>query len=73
MVPDYDRALAMARASAEYRELGEGPRRRHRARFYPKDAEALPRSVRHRRAFRRDRRADRRSPGPPTRASCGCR
>ena len=39
--PDYDRALAMARASAEYRALGEGPRQRHRARFYPKDAEAL--------------------------------
>src|SRR6188472_2585219 len=39
--PDYDRALAMARASAEYRAVGAGPRQRHRARFYPKDAEAL--------------------------------
>jgi hypothetical protein len=38
---DYARALAMARASAEYREIGEGERRRHRARFYPKDAAAL--------------------------------
>jgi hypothetical protein len=31
----------MARASAEYRSYGEGPRLRHRARFYPKDAVAL--------------------------------
>jgi hypothetical protein len=39
--PDCERALAMARASAEYRSYGEGPRLRHRARFYPKDAVAL--------------------------------
>ena len=39
--PDYDRAVAMARASAEYRAIGDGPRLRHRARFYPKDAAAL--------------------------------
>src|SRR3954469_8206804 len=38
---DYERALAMARMSAEYRTLGHGPQLRHRARFYPKDAEAL--------------------------------
>ena len=38
---NYDRAVAMARASAEYRALGEGARLRHRARFYPKDAVAL--------------------------------
>jgi hypothetical protein len=38
---DYDRAVTMARASAEYRVLGEGARLRHRARFYPRDAEAL--------------------------------
>ena len=31
----------MARASAEYRELGSGDRLRHRARFYPKDAVRL--------------------------------
>src|SRR5689334_24949653 len=34
---DYARAVAMARRSAEYRELGAGERLRHRARFYPKD------------------------------------
>jgi hypothetical protein len=38
---EYHRALAMARASAEYREIGTGDRVRHRARFYPKDALAL--------------------------------
>jgi hypothetical protein len=38
---DYTRAVAMARASAEYREVGAGDRLRHRARFYPKDAPAL--------------------------------
>jgi hypothetical protein len=35
---DYDRALALARASAEYRELGAGATLRHRARFYPESA-----------------------------------
>ena len=39
--PDYNRALALARASAEYRELGAGDRLRHRARFYPQDAVQL--------------------------------
>ena len=39
--PDYNRALALARASAEYRELGAGDRLRHRARFYPQDAVKL--------------------------------
>jgi hypothetical protein len=38
---DYTRAVEMARASAEYRELGSGDRLRHRARFYPKDAVRL--------------------------------
>jgi hypothetical protein len=38
---DYARAITMARASAEYREIGAGERLRHRARFYPKDASAL--------------------------------
>jgi hypothetical protein len=38
---DYARAVAMARGSAEYREVGAGERLRHRARFYPKDALAL--------------------------------
>ena len=39
--PDYAKAIAMARASAEYRELGAGARLRHRARFYPRDAAGL--------------------------------
>jgi hypothetical protein len=39
--PNYQRAIDMARASAEYRTVGEGARLRHRARFYPKDAAAL--------------------------------
>lgn len=33
--PEYDRALEMARAAAEYREVGSGTMLRHRARFYP--------------------------------------
>jgi hypothetical protein len=39
--PDYTRALEMARLSAEYREVGQGPDRQHRARFYPDQALAL--------------------------------
>jgi hypothetical protein len=39
--PDYARAIELARASAEYRELGAGPSRRHRARFYPDQARQL--------------------------------
>jgi hypothetical protein len=39
--PECSRAVALARLSAEYRELGSGDRVRHRARFYPKDAVAL--------------------------------
>jgi len=39
--PDYAAAVEMARASAEYRELGHDARVRHRARFYPRDAVAL--------------------------------
>ena len=35
---DYERALAMARAAAEYKEMGSGANLRHRARFYPQDA-----------------------------------
>ena len=33
--PDYDRAVAIARDSAEYREVGQGEAFRHRARFFP--------------------------------------
>ena len=36
--PDYARAVAMAKASAEYREVGSGQDLRHRARFFPGDA-----------------------------------
>ena len=36
--PEYARAIAIARASAEYREIGEGAERKHRARFFPRDA-----------------------------------
>jgi hypothetical protein len=36
--PDFDRALAIARASAEYRQMGSGAALRHRARFWPGDA-----------------------------------
>jgi hypothetical protein len=39
--PDYTRALALARASAEYREIGAGAALRHRARFYPQAAASL--------------------------------
>ena len=35
--PDYERAVAKARDSAEYREVGSGDQFRHRARFFPKD------------------------------------
>jgi hypothetical protein len=43
--PDYARAVDLARASAEYRELGAGAGAalRHRARFYPQDAGSLRR------------------------------
>lgn len=34
---DYARALELARASAEYREIRSGSSTRHRARFYPED------------------------------------
>ena len=32
---DYERAVALARASDEYREIGAGETLRHRARFFP--------------------------------------
>jgi hypothetical protein len=40
-VPEFGRALEIARASAEYRETGTGPALRHRARFWPTDAARL--------------------------------
>jgi hypothetical protein len=39
--PDYARALEMARAASDYRELGSGATMRHRARFYPEQASQL--------------------------------
>jgi len=39
--PDYARALELARASAEYLEIGTGETVRHRARFFPSDARRL--------------------------------
>ena len=36
--PHYARALELARASAEYRDIGNATSLRHRARFYPEDA-----------------------------------
>jgi hypothetical protein len=37
-VPEFDRALAQARGSAEFRETGAGAGRRYRARFWSSDA-----------------------------------
>jgi hypothetical protein len=39
--PDFARAMDLARASREFREIGAGDRRRLRARFYPEDAVRL--------------------------------
>jgi hypothetical protein len=39
--PDYDRALELARGSAEYRERGVGGEPGHYARFYPQEAAKL--------------------------------
>ena len=40
-VPDFERALTIARASAEFRETGSGAARRYRARFWSSDAARL--------------------------------
>jgi hypothetical protein len=39
--PDFSRALELARASAEFREIGSGAARRYRARFWSSDAVRL--------------------------------
>src|SRR4051812_24332434 len=39
--PGFARALEIARASAEYREVGQGASLRYRARFQPSDAAQL--------------------------------
>ena len=41
--PEYDEAVAMARESAEYREVGSGETFRHRARFFRKMRSACAR------------------------------
>ena len=40
-LPDFERALALARGSAEFRDIGSGPNRRYRARFWSSDAPRL--------------------------------
>ena len=40
-VPDFDRALVLARGSAEFREIGSGTGHRYRARFWLSDAPRL--------------------------------
>lgn len=40
-VPEFARALDIARGSAEFRETGTGEEHRYRARFWPADAERL--------------------------------
>jgi hypothetical protein len=40
-VPNFDRALVLARESAEFRETGSGEARRYRARFWSSDAARL--------------------------------
>ncbi len=40
-VPDFDRALMLARGSAEFREIGSGTGHRYRARFWSSDAPRL--------------------------------
>jgi hypothetical protein len=42
-IPGFDEALALARASAEFRETGTGSARRYRARFWSSDATSLRR------------------------------
>lgn len=39
--PEYEQAVAIARQSAEHREVGDQAHRRHRARFLPSDAKRL--------------------------------
>lgn len=39
--PDFERAIQLARESAEYREVGAGQSSRIRARFHPDDVERL--------------------------------
>ncbi len=40
-LPDFPRALELAREASEFRETGDGPTRRYRARFWSSDAARL--------------------------------
>ena len=40
-IPQFDRALELARAAAEFREVGSGSAHRYRARFFSSDAARL--------------------------------
>jgi hypothetical protein len=40
-VPEFDRALALARGAADFREIGRGANRRYRVRFWSSDAVRL--------------------------------
>ena len=40
-VPHFERALELARDAAEFREVGSGPNRRFRVRFWPSEAVRL--------------------------------
>jgi hypothetical protein len=40
-IPQFDRALELARGSAEFREVGSGASHRYRARFFSSDAARL--------------------------------
>ena len=40
-IPQFDRALELARASGEFREVGRGAAHRYRARFFSRDAAQL--------------------------------
>jgi hypothetical protein len=40
-VPEFERALTIARESAEFREMGSGAGHRYRARFWSRDARKL--------------------------------
>ena len=60
---DYARAIEMARASAGYREVGDGDGAAIARGFFPRDARAPALAVRAGGPLRRHRGADRRSPG----------
>ena len=72
-VPDFARALELARASAEFRETGSGDALRYRARFWSSDAARLRDLFRDRRRARTRPKCSSTIGRCRTRASCGCR